>query len=194
MSDQNAQEPTMEEILASIRRIISEDDPEPAPSVEAESASPPHGDERSGYGEEDDILELTDPIESAAAAEPEPTSTGAGRDEIPTFETSGDLDIYAGGASGGATSDAGASSGGEDASGGFDEPPLVSRPVESTASSAFGQLARTVTMPAQGRVLEDVVRELLRPMLKDWLDRNLPDIVEAAVQAEVERIARRRLS
>ncbi|MDP8916127.1 MAG: DUF2497 domain-containing protein [Pseudomonadota bacterium] len=185
MSDQNAQEPTMEEILASIRRIISED--EPAPSAEAESASPPHGDERSGYAEDEDILELTEPLESV---ESEPSAGGeetGGRD-IPQFETSGDLDIYA--RSGGPES-ARAEPSSDFAE---EDPPLVSAPVETTASSAFGQLARTVTMPAQGRVLEDVVRELLRPMLKDWLDRNLPEIVEAAVQAEVERIARRRLA
>ena len=48
-------------------------------------------------------------------------------------------------------------------------------------------------MPAEGRTLEDVVRELLRPLLQQWLDANLPGIVEAAVQAEVERIARGRV-
>jgi len=184
MSDQNAQEPTMEEILASIRRIISEDEPAPEASAGADTVSPPHGDERSGYGEEDDILELTDRVDPGGQEPEAPFGAATGADdEIPAFETSGDLDIYAGSASSSS-----------EGSGGFDEPPLVSRPVESTASSAFSQLARTVTMPAQGRVLEDVVRELLRPMLKDWLDQNLPDIVEAAVQAEVERIARRRLA
>lgn len=179
MSDQNAQEPTMEEILASIRRIISEDEPAPA-SSEAETASPPHGDAQRDYVEED-ILELTDRVEAGSPQEP------VFEDEDDAdFETSGDLEIYSRGeTSGGQAAPAG---------GGEDEPPLVSQPTEVTASSAFGQLARTVTMPAEGRVLEDVVRELLRPLLKDWLDRNLSDIVEAAVQAEVERIARRRLS
>ena len=47
-------------------------------------------------------------------------------------------------------------------------------------------------MPAEGRTLEDVVRELLRPMLKQWLDDNLPQIVQATVDQEVERIARGR--
>jgi cell pole-organizing protein PopZ len=61
-----------------------------------------------------------------------------------------------------------------------------------SAASAFGALERTVMMPAAGRNLEDVVRELLRPMMKDWLDQNLPGIVEAQVAAEVERIARQR--
>lgn len=185
MSDQNAQEPTMEEILASIRRIISEDEPAPAASAEADSATPPHGDERGGYDEDEDILELTEPVESGAAA------ANAGEEDIPQFESSGDLDIYSRGGSSAEPAPFGASSSSDFSD---EDPPLVSAPVETTASSAFGQLARTVTMPAQGRVLEDVVRELLRPMLKDWLDRNLPDIVEAAVQAEVERIARRRLA
>jgi len=104
------------------------------------------------------------------------------------FETSGDLDIYT-------RSDAPSTSSSSSSS--FDdydddEEVLVGPPAAQSASSAFGQLARTVSMPAEGRVLEDVVRELLRPMLKEWLDRNLPDIVEQAVQAEVERIARRR--
>jgi cell pole-organizing protein PopZ len=47
-------------------------------------------------------------------------------------------------------------------------------------------------MPSEGRNLEDVVRELLKPMLKHWLDEHLPEIVQARVDAEVERIARGR--
>jgi hypothetical protein len=62
-----------------------------------------------------------------------------------------------------------------------------------SAASAFGALAHHVTMPAEGRVLEDVVRELLRPMLKTWLDTHLPGIVQAKVDEEVARIARRRV-
>lgn len=41
------------------------------------------------------------------------------------------------------------------------------------------------------RTIEDIVRELLRPMLKSWLDENLPGMVERMVRAEIERIARR---
>ena len=47
-------------------------------------------------------------------------------------------------------------------------------------------------MPKGERTLEDVVRELLRPLLQQWLDQNLPDIVRQAVDVEVERIARGR--
>jgi cell pole-organizing protein PopZ len=47
-----------------------------------------------------------------------------------------------------------------------------------------------MAMPAAGRTLEDVVRELLRPMLQQWLDESLPGIVQRAVDAEVSRISR----
>jgi cell pole-organizing protein PopZ len=47
-------------------------------------------------------------------------------------------------------------------------------------------------MPKDARTLEDVVRELLRPLLKEWLDQNLPRIVETKVEEEVQRIARGR--
>jgi cell pole-organizing protein PopZ len=41
------------------------------------------------------------------------------------------------------------------------------------------------------RTLEDLVREMLKPMLKAWLDANLPDMVERLVRAEIERLSRR---
>jgi cell pole-organizing protein PopZ len=67
---------------------------------------------------------------------------------------------------------------------------LVGDPAAGAAASHFEQLARSIAVPADGRTLEDVVVAVLRPMLKDWLDRYLAQIVEAKVQAEVERIAR----
>lgn len=178
MSDTNAPEPTMEEILASIRRIISEDDPAPQPSSEAETASPPHGDVHG-----DDILELTERVDEAPELEPEPRYEPPVAAPSSAFESSGDLDIYTRPA---ATVDVDYGSYGDE------DDALVGAPAAQSASSAFGQLARSVAMPAEGRTLEDVTRELLRPLLKEWLDRNLPEIVEQAVQAEVERIARRR--
>jgi hypothetical protein len=186
MSDQNTQEPTMEEILASIRRIISEDEPAATASSEAETASPPHGDEHD-VGEDEDILELTQRVETP---EPEPSY-----DE--PSQTSGDLDIYERPAAAPRAHPPAAF----DVEPDYEEEPsgdpaegLVSEPAAAYASTVFTQLARTVEMPGQGRTLEDVVRELLRPLLKDWLDANLPGIVETAVQAEVERISRRRFS
>ncbi len=70
---------------------------------------------------------------------------------------------------------------------------LVSEPSAFAAASAFSPLSEAIAMPAAGRTLEDLVRELLRPLLKSWLDENLPRIVEAKVAEEVERIARSRV-
>jgi cell pole-organizing protein PopZ len=66
---------------------------------------------------------------------------------------------------------------------------LLSREAPAVGS-AFNTLTETVKKHEQS--LEDVVRETLRPMLKSWLDENLPRVVERMVQAEVERIARGR--
>jgi cell pole-organizing protein PopZ len=70
---------------------------------------------------------------------------------------------------------------------------LVSERVASAAASSFGQLSAAIGMPRSDRTLEDVVRELLRPLLQQWLDDNLPAIVQQAVETEVERIARGRV-
>ncbi len=48
-------------------------------------------------------------------------------------------------------------------------------------------------MPAPGRSLDDVVRELLKPLLKQWLDENLPRIAEAKVAEAVEKLQRGRV-
>ena len=189
---ENNQEPTMEEILASIRRIISEDDapadgeteaeveakpaaapaPEPAVfSARDEEAEHEHPLQYVGVGpemeQEDDVLELTDRIDDPL-------------DSVEALEMS-DLEVVA-------PSPA--------AKTGYaplaDDEHLVSDPVASEAAYAFGALERSLLMPADGRTLEDVVRELLRPMLKAWLDEHLPSIVETQVQAEVARIARQR--
>jgi len=197
MSDTNAPEPTMEEILASIRRIISEDDapaakPAPEPTHEVFEAALPPGPPPAPMYEvepfeappEDDVLELTEPL----SLEPEPSDSAPPEayepepepelEAAPAFEPMGDLDFspptpppaaplsYAPGEH------------------------LVSDPAADAAASHFGQLARTIGAPADGRTLEDIVVAVLRPMLKDWLDRYLPQIVDSKVQAEVERIAR----
>lgn len=58
-------------------------------------------------------------------------------------------------------------------------------------SGAFNALAHTI-LAQNARTLEDLVSEMLRPMLKDWLDDNLPSLVERLVKAEIERVARGR--
>jgi cell pole-organizing protein PopZ len=72
------------------------------------------------------------------------------------------------------------------------------------ASSAFERLSQAVqeSVPApvasdpgplmgNGKTLEDLVKEMLRPMLKEWLDRNLPPMVERFVEREIVRLTRR---
>jgi cell pole-organizing protein PopZ len=193
MSDNNAPEPTMEEILASIRRIISEDDtpaaPPPQPTLVEEPVSEPLP--TFAEGDDDDVLELTDPVAAEPAPEPppppprpapKPAPVAAMREQL--TESLGDLDVFS----------RAPSPPPRPAPAPAPEPDdgLISAPAADLAASAFGQLSRSLAMPAEGRTLEDVVRELMRPMLKDWLDRNLSGIVETAVQAEVERISRQR--
>ena len=179
MSDQSSQEPTMEEILASIRRIISEDD---APA-EPEAAAAPAPEPEPAYEApaEDDVLELTDPIEP----EPEPAH------EPEPVESVGDLDVYSPQApepEPTAYAPSSPSFNRDDVA-----ETLVGDHASTLAASAFGSLSSALLMPKDGRTLEDVVRELLRPLLKEWLDQNLPRIVETKVEEEVHRIARGRV-
>jgi cell pole-organizing protein PopZ len=204
MSDPTAQEPTMEEILASIRRIISEDDapaaepppvahaaPEPAPTPHLAAVAPSAPAYEEEDKEDDDVLELTEPA-------PKPA------------ETHGDLDVFAAepapkpepvaAAPPPAPEPVKAAPAMEEpsyspsfSSAGFDDERLISGGTEDQAASHFGKLSQSIAMPAAGRNLEDVVSELLKPLLKDWLDTHLPAIVEEKVQAEVERISRRRV-
>ena len=195
MSDaKSQQEPSMEEILASIRRIISEDgteEKEPgaegrAPEIEPEiedveqgaAADAPDVVDAPGAadpGDEDavaDVLELTDVVEDSEA-EPQPD---AGAEEEAAEMTSA-TDVPD-----------------EDAA-------LVSPTTDAAAGAVFARLneattpeARPAPLPlGQGdRTLEEIVRELLRPMLREWLDANLPGLVEEIVDREVQRLSRDR--
>lgn len=200
MSDQSAQEPTMEEILASIRRIISEDETPAQPQAEEEAHAGPVGaPEVSALTEDepadDDVLELTEPEPEPEPepvfAAPEPPPTPARNETAPTSAPpqpvgrSGDLDIFDGDPVAPTRQPPPRSQAPEPGDDG-----LLSASTAATAASAFGALSQRVAMPSDGQTLDDVVRELLKPLLRDWLDRNLPGIVEAKVQAEVERISR----
>lgn len=66
---------------------------------------------------------------------------------------------------------------------------LLSPTTDAVVSSAFGNLAHTI-LSKNARTLEDLVQEMLRPMLKSWLDDNLPVIVERLVRKEIERVTR----
>jgi len=68
---------------------------------------------------------------------------------------------------------------------------IMSASTSAAVDSAFNSLAQTVLVQ-NARTLEDLVREMLRPMLKGWLDDNLPGMVERIVKAEIERVSRGR--
>jgi uncharacterized protein len=69
--------------------------------------------------------------------------------------------------------------------------PLLSASTTGAVDSAFNALAQSVLVQ-NSQTLEDLVREMLRPMLKAWLDDNLPALVERLVRAEIERVSRGR--
>ena len=192
MTDTTAQEPTMEEILASIRRIISEDD---APAETAEALSDP------------EPFAAPEPVEAEAPYAPEPVAeapavaepAAADEDvleltdvyEAPAAEAIGDLDVFT---SEPEPAPAPAAAPSYDA--------LVGESASASAASAFAGFASSLKKPEpvraptgdlsflSGSTVEGMVAEMLKPMLKDWLDANLPGIVQTAVKAEVERIAR----
>ena len=70
---------------------------------------------------------------------------------------------------------------------------MLSREVADATATAFDRLADTIVSQASGgsRSVEDITRDLLRPMLKAWLDTNLQDVVERLVREEIDRISRR---
>lgn len=196
MADAAENEPSMEEILSSIRRIINEDDDEAPAEAEAEAAPEPAADEPqsqddvdalfdepAGDSGGDDVLELTETVDDVdegteplamdddlmivdreEEVEPEPEPVAEPEPEI-------DFDALAD----------------ETADG------IMSEPAAAAAMGSFHTLAENIRISdEEGRTLEGVVRALLRPMLKEWLDANLPSIVDEKVQAEIDRVARRR--
>ena len=74
---------------------------------------------------------------------------------------------------------------------------LVAPEAAAAAASSVGSLVRTLTPSARrrctvgGPTIEDIVREEIRPLLKEWLDTNLPPMVERLVRAEIERVVGR---
>ena len=198
MAQENAeQEPTMEEILASIRRIINEDDeekpaeaaaepepqpePEPEPEPEPVAAVEPEPEPEPVAEVEEDALELTDRVEEEPEPVEEPISVAedimiVDRAEEPEPEPEPEPVFEA-----------------EPVAEEPEEEGLVDAAPASAAAGMFAALSENLRVSSeQGQTLEAIVREMMRPMLKQWLDENLPAIVEEQVQAEVERIARRR--
>jgi cell pole-organizing protein PopZ len=231
-------EPSMEEILASIRRIIADDDAKSAPAANAAPATPPAPvvaavpapmpvlppspaeflseippaqlrpvPEPEPEPEPElaaaDILELT---EEMRAPEPEPApasfkTVDAQPDVIfsePSDEPEPEPEPEFAEAStvadeaplDNAPLDNALEEARRTLTQQMDEP-LLSRSASAAVDSAFASLTHTV-LSQNARTLDDLVKDMLRPMLKAWLDDNLPSLVERLVRAEIERVSRGR--
>jgi cell pole-organizing protein PopZ len=163
LQDQQA-EPSMEEILASIRRIISEE--EQAPKAEPVLDLTQTDEPQIEAADDDIVFEAVEQVVAEEVYTPPPTPA-----PTPTpIETV-------------MPSQATAVAPSVDT--------ILSTPTANAAAGSLARLAGTLRISdAPGQTVEGVVRELLKPMLKEWLDKNLPAIVESRVEAELERIAR----
>lgn len=188
-----ANEPSMDEILASIRQIISDDDkaapggsrganaeqPEPARDVLEDEADalnwPITAFDDEGDAEDDVDTDDQDGRESMAEIRPAAIAS-----EAPAVERPVDAKKPSTSAT---PAPAPASQG---------QQPLreiLSPKAGQAVATAFDSLNETV-QTRDPRSLEDVVREMLRPMLREWLDDNLPSLVERLVRTEIERVSR----
>lgn len=164
----------MEEILASIRRIIAEEDTRPPASSPASGRPAPDPDATvSGPAAGDEVLELTDMVrdDGGVVSIARPGEPAGGRVDA------GDRVGYDGDPSAAADT--------------LVAPDVAERAAEAIARLSADSPAAAQGLAAEGRTIEDVVRELLRPMLKAWLDERLPVLVEAIVRDEIRRVARR---
>jgi cell pole-organizing protein PopZ len=202
------QEPSMEEILSSIRRIIADEEagpPEQPPRRPDETPRPAMGTDanrgagRGGGGDEDDddeVLELTEVVEPAreeqrppqaerpraelepppsppraAAAPPPPTPPHPPEPAARSTPVNPAADTQDG---------------------------LISSGAASASTSALTRLTRVATVPEErpgsplaGLTVEKLLVDMMTPMLKEWLDQNLPPLVERIVEQEVKKLARR---
>lgn len=169
-------EPSMEEILSSIKRIIAEESepgqsrprrPRPAAELAPETRPPAVS---TPVERAEEVLELSDPIRQppappveaiapvpvtvALAPAPVPASTSVAESAETVAE------------------------------------PIVSRQAAAASRGSLEALSKMLVKPEPDSdgTLEGLVREMLRPMLRDWLDANLPTLVETMVAREIEKI------
>jgi cell pole-organizing protein PopZ len=136
---------------------------------------------------EEDVLELTDTYEAPAETIGDLDVSPA--DPVPMAEAPRSESVFE------VPADVGTPEHPSVPTSGYDT--LVGDSAAASAASAFAGLATTLRKPepmdtplVSGPTIEELARALLRPLLKEWLDANLPGIVEAQVRKEVERIAR----
>jgi cell pole-organizing protein PopZ len=190
-------ESSMEEILASIRRIISEDEAKLPPPKPATSATPPPLQLRPTsnvsplFGEE--RIEPA-PVKASAPDRKPPASTV--EDEAAKIKPWPAI-----GSRYGELEDAPKPKPPRETPPAAAEAPkrpltqgggaLLSPRADAAVASAFNHLASTI-LSNNTRTIEQLAEEMMRPMLKEWLDENLPPLVERLVREEIERVSRRR--
>jgi cell pole-organizing protein PopZ len=190
-------EPSMEDILASIRRIIADDQEAPHPPEPEELVSSPLKNVL-------DIAELhvapllgSSPNEPVlgpwSRGEPQEVSFDDGFQQAARSERPVDIDEPEGFSIPPVTvkepalKSATAPTPAEPAPAKI----LLSHEVTASVATAFDRLSASVR-PSEPKTVEDLMKEMLRPMLKAWLDDHLPPLVEGLVRDEIERITRRR--
>jgi cell pole-organizing protein PopZ len=168
---QRAHEPSMEEILASIRNIIT-DERQPTQSA---APKPPQRPAAPAAGPQI--------VYSKDAATPQRVASGPSqRAESPlASDATSPKVVWRQPEPADSESAANAAP--------HDEEPLLSPEADEAVISSFGALSVNLAMRSAERA-DGLVREMLRPMLKQWLDENLPAIVERLVRAEIQRVAR----
>lgn len=222
MSDANKRadnDPSMDDILASIRKIISDDEaraqvaanqpvqnqgmpssqgtpaqgtPAEVPASPGKPAGPARGPRSNGNSDREDVLLLTDLIEEQEpklGAAGPRTTAPAQPIPLPRIDPVRASEMP----------QPSIEPAPDTAS------PLVGAVVAGVTSSAFDRLSQVVkesvpepiaaepgpNLGGGGKTIEEVVKEMLRPMLKEWLDKNLPPMVERMVEREIVRLTRR---
>jgi hypothetical protein len=175
-------EPSMEEIIASISRIITEDKrpPEPARPVAPEKS---------------DILELTQVVNEDGSVRREVPAVG--NPSATSARTAAAMDSTVAGSGNPAEQEPQQTETGVQSRSEIGRERILSSATSGAAAAAFAQLGalprerrREGELPLGGvdRTLEDIVRDMLRPLLQTWLDENLPGMVERLVREEIARV------
>jgi len=188
---QRAHEPSMEEILASIRAIIADDREavaaKPAPAVAnvptptlpqivvsndapqvakpAAEFIPPRAEPTAEPAPAPNVVWARPRVEPAPEPEPNPEAATAETSE-PEAERGPEL-VYEQ----------------------INEPPLLSDETDRAVAASFEALTASVAMQS-AELVDRLTKEMLRPMIKSWLDEHLPSMVERLVRAEIQRVAR----
>jgi hypothetical protein len=159
---QRAHEPSMEEILASIRSIIADDrEPVAARSAPKPDAAPSGPQIVYSKDEAAPARAVEPPPPKVVWSQPQPLATPAASAPKPEPAP--------------APTEATA--------------PLLSDQAEGAVSAAFDALSTSLALQSS-ELAENAAREILRPLMKAWLDENLPSMVERLVKAEIQRVAR----